>query len=136
MTRLQRQWKETALCSTAGAVLIWSMVTADPGLAGFDLWRLVVGAVTLVGPGASAVLLLRIQDRLLAAVAGVGVGMAVLVVAAQVSLYSGHWSPIGVIRLVAALTLVLALSSLARPPGPAVPPAGAPPAVPKEIRRD
>jgi hypothetical protein len=136
MTRLQRQWKETALSSTAAAVLIWSLVTEDPGLAGFDLWRVVVAAVTLVGPGAAAVLLLRIQDRLLAAVAGVGVGMAVLVVAAQVSLYSGHWSPIGVIRLVAALTLALALSSLARRPGPDTKSAGSSGAVAKEIRRD
>ena len=114
MTAARRRWQEIGLCGTAAAVLLWSAAVSDLPLSGFGLWRIVVALLTLVGPGAALVLLFRIQDRLLAGVAAFGTGVAVLVLAAQISLYSGSWSPIGVIRFLAAFTLVVSLSSIAR----------------------
>lgn len=95
-------------------VLVWS-ISGHRGLEGTAARATVLGGITLIGPGLALVLLLRITDRLLAAVVAIGLSIAILILASQASLYSGRWSPFGVVNFVAALTFAVSLMCLFRP---------------------
>ena len=104
----------TVLAFWSAVVLSWSL-TGHHGLAGTAVRTVVFGGFLLAGPGLAFVLLLRITDTLLAIVVSLGLSCALLVVAAQISLYSGQWSPFGVINTLTGLTLLACAVCLLRP---------------------
>jgi hypothetical protein len=95
-------------------VLSWSLA-GHHGLEGTAVRTFLFASFLLAGPGLAFVLLLRIDDTLLGIVVSVGLSTALLVLAAQVSLYSGHWSPFGVIQAIAGLTLAVSAFCALRP---------------------
>lgn len=104
----------TALVIWSAVVLIWTFA-GHHGLQGTAVRTVVFGGFLLAGPGGAFVLLLRITDTLLAIVVSVGLSCALLVLVAQVSLYSGRWSPFGVIAAITALTLAVSVLCVLRP---------------------
>jgi hypothetical protein len=104
----------TVLMIWSAVVLVWS-VTGHHGLEGTAVRTVVFGSFLLAGPGLAFVLLVRITDTLLAIVVSVGLSCALLVLAAQVSLYSGWWSPFGVVEAITGLTLAVSAFCVFRP---------------------
>jgi hypothetical protein len=90
----------------AAIALVWTMLAGThPG--GSPARVIGVGIPLLAGPGLAFVLLLNIADPLLSFVIAVSLGCATLVVGAQISLYSGHWSPPAVIASQLACTVLI-----------------------------
>ncbi|GAA2469404.1 hypothetical protein [Winogradskya humida] len=97
----------------AAIALVWaSLAGADPG--GSPARVIGVGIPLLAGPGLGFVLLLNIADPLLGFVIAVSLGCATLVVGAQISLYSGHWSPPAVIASQLVCTVLIAAAASVR----------------------
>lgn len=102
---------------TSAMIIGWSLVTAiwahspgQQGLAVDPLRLLVVGGFLLIAPGWAAVRLLRLNDRLLAWSAATGVSLVTLILAAQLALYTGNWSPPTVVGAIAVLTALMAVA--------------------------
>jgi hypothetical protein len=108
----------TLLMIWSAVVLAWTLA-GHRGLEGSAVRTVVFAGFLVAGPGLAFVLLLRITDTLLAIVVSAGLSCALLVLTAQVSLYSGHWSPFGVITLISSLTLVVSAVCVLRPDVPA-----------------
>lgn len=104
----------TGLALWSAGVLTWSL-TGHHGPAMTAVRAILFGSFLLVGPGLALVLMVPITDTLLAIVVSVGLSAALLVLAAQVSLYFGHWSPFGVIGTIAGLTFAVAALCVLRP---------------------
>ena len=109
-----------AIIST-GMLAVWSMLVLGWSLAsgpleadGNVLRAVTFGPLLLLGPGTAFTLLLMITDRLLAVVVSVGASCTVLVIASQILLYSGRWSPGTVVNAVACVTMVVACADLVR----------------------
>ncbi|GAA2591223.1 hypothetical protein GCM10010435_82450 [Winogradskya consettensis] len=104
---------------TAAGLAVWAAIALVwTSLAGSDLGgspaRVIgVGIPLLAGPGLGFVLLLNIADPLLSLVIAVSLGCATLVVGAQISLYSGHWSPpVVIVSQLACTVLISAAASI------------------------
>jgi hypothetical protein len=118
MRRARLAQPATVLMIWSAVVLIWSLA-GHRGLEGTAVRTVVFGSFLLAGPGLAFVLLVRISDTLLAIVVSVGLSGALLILAAQVSLYSGRWSPFGVVEAIAGLTLAVSALCVFRPEVPA-----------------
>jgi hypothetical protein len=104
----------TGLAIWSAAVLIWSLA-GHHGLEGSAVRSVLFGTLLLAGPGLAFVLLFRVTDTLLAIVVSVALSASLLVLAAQASLYSGRWSPFGVIEAITGLTLAVSAFCVLRP---------------------
>jgi len=114
MRRARLAQPATLLTVWAAVVLAWTLA-GHRGLEGTPVRAVVYGSFLLAGPGCAFVLLLRIADTLLGIVVSVGLSCALLVLAAQISLYSGRWSPFGIITAIAGLTLAVSAICVLRP---------------------
>jgi hypothetical protein len=101
--------RSVVLAGLIGWSGIAAVLSSLPPHRGFEPARfLIVGGLLLVGPGVALAAVLQIRDALVRWVLAVGFSCAVLVLAAQASLYSGMWAPHAVAYTGDILTAALA----------------------------
>lgn len=101
--------KHFSLVSSAWALIIWSVVSIALVLISAPVWlRLpIVGLFALLAVGFATVLVLEIRQVPLAIGIVIASGLASLILASEVVLYAGTWSPLRALVLQALLVISL-----------------------------